>query len=79
MAISKDFQLKRGQRIKASVEEVMANNDIIVSFQGNLIRVGNATQRLVRAGEVLDLQVVGTDPLEFRFFNRATNSFDRLV
>lgn len=78
MAQIEDFNLKRGQRIRAQVEEVISSEIVIVSFQGKLVRVANSTSNRINRGDVLDLQVVGIQPLEFRFFVR-TNSFERMV
>lgn len=78
MANSKNLQLQRGQRIKARVEEVLGGDALIVGYQGNLVRILNSTGTKNEVGDILDLQVVGLQPLEFRFFHNF-NGFNRVV
>ena len=78
MAQAEKFNLKRGQRIRARVEDVVSADVVIVSFQGKLVRVANTTANKIQRDDVLDLQVVGIQPLEFRFYVK-TRAFERLV
>lgn len=57
---------KLGSLIKAKVTEVMPNGDIIASFDGKLIRVGNKSQQVFCVGELVPLIVKSLRPLSFR-------------
>lgn len=66
--------LKVSQKVWALVEEVNGA-DLIVSFQGDLIRVGNQSGRRFRPGQRIQLQVVGIQPLSFKLLeSRDTRS-----
>lgn len=62
-------QLKVSQRVWALIEEVVGREDLIVSFQGDLIRVQNQSQRRFRPGQRIQLVVASTDPLGFRLID----------
>jgi uncharacterized Fe-S cluster-containing radical SAM superfamily enzyme len=79
MISRKTLNLSRGTRIRAHVLELQSEGDLLVSYQENLIRVKNHTQNTFKIGDVLSLQVIGTNPLEFKIFERAAASFDRMV
>lgn len=79
MAQAQAIQLTRGQRVRARVEEVLSESSLIVSFSGRLVRVVNFTPKNIRVGDWLDLQVAVAEPLEFRFFQKAANQFERVV
>ncbi|MES2767671.1 MAG: hypothetical protein V4596_00880 [Bdellovibrionota bacterium] len=53
------------QKVWALVEEVNGLN-LIVSFQGDLIRVGNQSGRRFRPGQRIQLKVVTVEPLSFK-------------
>ncbi len=53
------------QKVWALVEEVNGL-DLIVSFQGDLIRVGNQSGRRFRPGQRIQLKVVAVEPLSFK-------------
>ncbi len=73
-----ELSLVRGARIKARVVELQADNELLVSYQGHFLRVKNHSDRNFHKDDVLNLQVVGTQPLEFKIFERST-SLDRVV
>lgn len=57
--------LKLDQKVWALVEELISS-DLIVSFQGDLIRVANQSNRRFRPGQRIQLQVTGISPLSFK-------------
>ncbi len=59
-------QLKVDQRIWALVEEVVQQQELIVSFQGDLVRVSNQSERRFRPGQRIQLVVASTNPLGFK-------------
>lgn len=59
-------QLKVDQKVWALVEEVVVDQNLIVSFQGDLIRVQNMSQRRFRPGQRLQLLVTSVEPLGFK-------------
>lgn len=66
--------LKVAQKVWALVEEIIGT-DLIVSFQGDLIRVGNQSGRRFRPGQRIQLQVAGIQPLSFKLLeSRNTHS-----
>jgi len=76
---SQQLSLARGVRIKARVVELQAGNELLVAYQGHFLRVKNYSDRVFKKDDVLNLQVVGTVPLEFRIIERNEASFDRLI
>lgn len=58
--------LKVGQKVWATVEEVLAQNEILVNFQGDLLRVSNQTSRSLRPGQRIQLSVTAVSPLGFQ-------------
>ncbi len=58
--------LKLGQKVWATVEEVLVQNEIIVNFQGELLRVSNQTFRSLRPGQRIQLAVTTVAPLGFQ-------------
>lgn len=57
--------LQLDQKVWALVEELVSN-DLIVNFQGDLIRVGNQSGRRFRPGQRIQLQVTSIAPLGFK-------------
>ena len=55
-----------GERVRAKVHEALRDGDLIVSFDGELLRVGNFTGRSFAAGEFVILEVAAVRPLRFR-------------
>lgn len=58
--------LKIGQKVWATCEEVRSNSEILVNFEGDLLRVQNLSGRTLRVGQRLQLLVESTAPLQFR-------------
>lgn len=57
--------LKLEQKVWALVEEIIST-DLIVNFQGDLIRVGNQSGRRFRPGQRIQLKVIAISPLSFQ-------------
>ena len=58
--------LKLGETVRGQVVEILASNEIIINFDGDLVRVGNETNAKVRVGDRIDLIVTALQPLQFR-------------
>ncbi len=61
-------QLKPDQKVWAIIEEVVSE-DLIVNFQGDLIRVGNQSGRRFRPGQRIQLMVTSISPLGFKLLD----------
>jgi hypothetical protein len=59
------YTLKVGDGVEARVTERLANGDLIVSFDGDLLRVCNETRRQYRVGDTVSLIVRAINPLRF--------------
>jgi hypothetical protein len=59
-------QFKLEQKVWALIEEVINDSELIVSFQGDLIRVSNQSARRFRPGQRIQLQVSSVEPLGFK-------------
>lgn len=59
-------RLKVGDRMEAVAVESVGSHHLIVSFNGDLIRVENRSQRKIRAGERIPLIVIQVNPLSFQ-------------
>lgn len=57
--------LKVGQRIWAVSEEIMPGGEILANFEGDLLRVKNMSDRLLRPGQRIQLKVESLHPLRF--------------
>lgn len=60
-------RLKLGQELTAQVSECFADGDVLVAFQGDLIRVKNQTPKRFFPGERIPLRVISLKPLGFQF------------
>jgi hypothetical protein len=72
-------QLKVDQKVWAIIEEVISEN-LIVNFQGDLIRVANQSGRRFRPGQRIQLMVTSISPLGFKLLDsrNQTQSFSKL-
>ena len=68
-------QLHFGDIIEAEVTELLDENDVIMSFQGDLLRVQNHSQRPLALGQKLKCRVKSTKPLRFEIANQHIASF----
>lgn len=58
--------LRIGQKVWATVEETLDSHQILVNFDGDLLRVGNKAERNFRPGQRIQLHVESLHPLQFR-------------
>jgi hypothetical protein len=59
-----------GQRVQGKVTEQLASGDLIISFEGELLRVANESQHKFAVGQIVDLQVATQNPLSFKIATR---------
>lgn len=59
-----NLQLSKGQRIKVVVEELQPQYQMVVSFQGHLLRVVNTSGRNFQKGDAIVLLVIQSNPIE---------------
>lgn len=59
-----NLQLSKGQRIKVVVEELQPQHQMVVSFQGHLLRVVNTSGRHFQKGDAIVLLVRQSNPVE---------------
>lgn len=59
-------KLKRGDIVYGKVTEVLSPRDLIVSLDGELLRVANATGKSYVVHEEIRLIVEGLRPLQFK-------------
>lgn len=69
--------LKKGQILRAKIEEIQSTQ-ILCDFQGELLLVGNHTDKSFRKEEPVFLQVINVDPLQFQIFT-GTGAFQRVI
>ncbi len=62
-------ELHLGSRVQAQVVELISSDYMIVSFQGDLLRVKNESKKISKKGDWLELEVVAVKPLAFRFLD----------
>ncbi len=65
MAFAQDFHFKLGQHIICKVVEIVEAKDLIVSFQGQLLRVQNQSKRTFAVNHFVELEVMSLKPLRF--------------
>ena len=58
--------LKKGDQIVAEIVELVDEQEFIASFQGDLIRVANKSNRTFAPGQKVTLQVIAISPLAFQ-------------
>ena len=62
-------QVSIGQRLPATIEEVVSNKNFIINFQGDLIRVSNKASRVLKVGQQVELEITSIKPLGFRLID----------
>lgn len=70
--------LKMGQKVWATIEEILDANEMIVNFDGDLLRVGNQSQRNFRVGQRIQLNVESLNPLQFKLVETKRLNFQGL-
>ncbi len=71
-------RLRRGERIEGRVEEIQAHGELLVNFQGDLLRVSNESHLNLKPGEVVQLEVTATAPLRFQVIFHGRSKLGRL-
>ena len=71
--------LKIGEEIKVTVEEVMTSGALIVNAEGYLFRVTNESDEKFKAGQLVTLTVRGLNPLLFSIQSRPRLQFERFA
>jgi hypothetical protein len=70
---------RKGQIIWVEVIEIQAGEQLLVSYEGQLIPVQNSTSRRWNRGDRLKLSVYNLNPIEFRIYSRPAASLDRFI
>ncbi len=60
------YSLKLGQKVWATIEEVIEEGGVIVNFNGDLVRVANQSHRRFRPGQRIQLNVTAIQPMTFK-------------
>ena len=72
-----------GDVIEAEVSELLTENEVIMSFQGDLLRVQNHSRSTLKVGEKLNCRVTSIDPLRFEMVQTCRPSppfkMDRII
>jgi hypothetical protein len=55
-----------GDIVSGYIVEILAHDELIVSFQGDLIRVRNEAECEITHGQLVNLRVTGVNPLRFQ-------------
>lgn len=71
--------LKVGDSVIAEVIECVGDQDFIVNFHGDLIRVANRSHRQMIPGEKVSLVVVAISPFSFKLSHSRQKVLDRRV
>ena len=66
MKIGTFQNIKLGQKVWAVVEDLVTPTSLIVNFNGDLVRVENHTDKTLRTGSRIQLEVTKTNPLSFK-------------
>lgn len=72
-------KLEKGQIHIARIEEVLSPSEAICNFRGDLLRIANHTDIVMRPGDEIRLQVKTLEPLEFQAFDTRSLKFERVV
>lgn len=62
--VLRDLQI--GESLQGRVAEVLSESDVIISFDGDLLRVHNETRRPLRVGDTVTCIVRAIQPLRFQ-------------
>ena len=77
------LSLRFGQSVWAVVEESLAENELLINFGGDLMRVVNSTSRTFRTGERVQLFVEQVKPLRLKLIQQRSRSeftqFERTI
>jgi membrane protein implicated in regulation of membrane protease activity len=69
--------LKTGDRLRGKVAEILAGDEVLISFDGDLIRARNETARPLVTGQSVVVTVTAVAPLRFQLLgSRRTGRLD---
>ncbi len=78
--------LEIGEITLAQVTEVLSEEEVIMSFAGDLLRVQNFSRQKFQIGDIVKCRVTQTQPLRFELVNlstshpgRGTPKMDRVI
>lgn len=74
--MGRSLQFHIGQRLRARVLETVATKGLIISINGELLRVENKTGQKYAKGDYCDLEVIGTHPIKLRLLSRSQRGKD---
>ncbi len=58
--------LKLGEAVRVQVVDTLPGNELVITLDGDLIRVANESDREIYPGEMIELIVTALKPLQFR-------------
>jgi hypothetical protein len=61
--------VNKGQIVKAQIIELQPQNQVLVSYQGRLMRVTNLTGQILKVNQILELIVTQSEPLQFKIYS----------
>jgi hypothetical protein len=62
--------LKLGESLGGTISEVLPGGDVLISFNGDLLRVHNDTTRLLKVGDPVTVIVRAIKPLRFQLIDQ---------
>jgi len=71
-------RLRIGDKVWAQVLELLSNEEMIVNFNGDLIRVRNESQKPLYVGDKVLVQAVAIRPLQFQIVSEQKDRATRL-
>ena len=71
--------LKKGQILRAVVEDISSATGVLLNFHGDLLRISNFSGQQISKGQNVTLQVTSVDPLRFQVFDSRSPRFERVV
>ncbi|MEK7355658.1 MAG: hypothetical protein AAB250_04375 [Bdellovibrionota bacterium] len=69
-------QFQIGELVDGRIEEVLERAELIISLDGQLLRVQNETRQAMRVGQMVKLVVSATAPLAFKLYIRKSGRRD---
>jgi hypothetical protein len=67
--------LQFGDVIEAVVTEILSEDEVIMSFKGDLLRVQNQSLKPLELGQKINCRVSAVDPLRFEIFHSYVAAF----
>lgn len=73
------FSYPAGHRFVVKIEELLASAELLVSFDGYLLRVKNTSKYDLKKGDKIQLIVARENPLELQIYMQSSASLDRRI